>query len=218
MPLLPHNKIRDNPLFIVLAILAFLATISLLSLATSHQIASTWSRDLTNTATAQIKPGTQENGAALARRAKDILRASPNIANVDILPLAHSRDLLRPWLGNVLLPDDLPLPIILHIQIHPNKTLDITGLQNVFTQAGIRADIDTHHRWNKELKAKTRALQMLTLTALVPHPYCHYCSLYFCSSCQSYGKQKAHACVHSNRSPAAIYTEIIERTFCVYKF
>ncbi len=167
MPLLPRDTIKNNPLFIVLAILAFLATLSLLSLTVSHQIAHTWSRNITHTATVQIKPDTQENGATLANSAEEILRIVPNIANVKILPPAYSQDLLRPWLGNIALPEDLPLPILIHIQIHPNQTLDIAALQNTFTQAGIRADIDTHHRWNKELKDKTRALQILTIIAMI---------------------------------------------------
>lgn len=166
--LLPADKPRDNPLFIVLAILAFLATLSLLSLKVSYQAAGHWSANLNETATVQIKPDATSDEAALvqmAQSAKDILLKSPNISGVDILPKAHSQALLRPWLGDAPLPDDLPLPTLLHVQLRPGQTLDVARLSSAFTAANLRVDIDNHAHWTKDLNRRARAAQLLAVFA-----------------------------------------------------
>lgn len=163
-PLLPKDNARSNPLFIILAILAFLACLSLLSFKTGHVAASQWRADLKQTATLQIKPGEGFNNDKVLR-AEEILLASPNISSVKILSQDASKDLLKPWLGEVALPDDLPLPILMHIQVRTGKTINTNALRDKLIQAGIDADIDDHTQWAKALNTKVRAFQLLALLA-----------------------------------------------------
>lgn len=158
--LLPNDKARNSPLFVILAILAFLACLCLLSFKTSHIATNKWQADLKETATIQIKPGPDFNTAQIAK-AQEILLASPNISAVEVLPQDASKELLKPWLGDVVLPDDLPLPILLNVQLRPGKTLNTQGLKSALEQAGIIADIDNHAQWAKTLNAKVKAFQLL---------------------------------------------------------
>lgn len=166
-PLLPADRTKDNPLFIVLAILAFLATLSLLSVKASYQISNHWSAGLHETATIQIKPTADIDITAVSQTAKNILLNAPSVKDVEILPQSHSKDLLRPWLGDAALPDDLPLPVLLHVQLHTGQALNMSALKTAFQTANIRADIDNHSQWTKELHARARTVRFLALLAFV---------------------------------------------------
>lgn len=164
--LLPSGKAKHNPLFIILAILAFLACFSMLSFKTARVAAAHWRADLKESATLQIKPGANFN-VETPSTAKKILLASPNTLSVDILPQDASKELLKPWLGNVTLPDDLPLPILLHITLRPGKALDVQALTTALKLANINADIDDHTQWTKALRTKVRTFQLLALLAFL---------------------------------------------------
>ena len=162
--LLPTDTAADRPLFVVLAILAFLASLTLLSVKTSYQAAEQWGVDLKETATIQIKP-TSTSGTA--QQAKSILETLPFIQNAEILSKEYSKELLKPWLGEAPLPDDLPLPILLHVQLRKGQALDIESMQSQLALAGIEADIDDHSYWSKDLQKGTRAVQTLSSFALI---------------------------------------------------
>lgn len=168
-PLLPADRAKDNPLFVVLAILAFLATLSLLSVKASYQSTAHWSAGLNETATIQIIPHEGQNKGvnheALLQTARALIIDAPSVADVDILPRSHAKALLRPWLGDAVLPDDLPLPILLHVQLHTGQTLNVTRLSETFKAANIRANIDNHTQWTKELNARARTVRILALLA-----------------------------------------------------
>ncbi len=165
-PLLPRDRARNNPLFIILAILAFLACLSLLAFKTAHTSMGQWQTDLQQTATVQIKQSSDFNSDHITA-AQNILMASPDILAADILSQEASRELLKPWLGDVALPADLPLPILINIDIQTGRALNIKALKAQLAEAGIDADIDDHSQWTKALNTKVRAFQLLALLASV---------------------------------------------------
>jgi len=165
-PLLPKDKAGDRPLFMVMAILAFLATLTLLAVKTSYQMSARWGTDLENTMTVQIKPDVNMDTEQSVEIAHSILQKFSSVERIEKIPEANSRALLEPWLGTADLPADLPLPILLDITLKPGEAIDKQKLGAAFTQAGLRADIDDHGRWRKELRRSTRTARTLALLAL----------------------------------------------------
>ncbi len=164
--LLPADKKNDRPLFMVLVILAFLATMTLLAVKNGYETAAGWRTQLGASATVQIKPGINSDDAALAAQARQILLTQDEIAGADILSQDRSKALLKPWLGDTELPDDLPLPILIDVTLKPGQTLNVNTLSAVLNKAGINADIDNHMQWSQDIKRSSRALQALSLLAL----------------------------------------------------
>ncbi|MCF6221119.1 MAG: hypothetical protein L3J65_08405 [Robiginitomaculum sp.] len=162
-PLLSQNKKDARPLFMVLVILAFLATLTLLAVASGYRAAAGWHDNLDGTVTVQIKPN--EN-TKQAEQAKTILSELPSVATVTILPSEHSKKLLQPWLGDAPLPDDLPLPVLLDVKLKTKQELNIKHVTSLLSAAGIRADIDDHSQWDEEIKRTTGAARVLSLLAL----------------------------------------------------
>ena len=165
-PLLPKDKKGDRQLFIVMAILAFLATLTLLAVKTSYQMSARWSAELEHTMSIQIKQDAQADPAQSAAAAQGLLLQLSGVDHVEILPEARSRALLEPWLGSVDLPADLPLPILLDVRLKPGHSVDVQALSAAFAQAGLRVDIDDHSRWQKEIQRSTRTVRILALLAL----------------------------------------------------
>lgn len=168
-PILPYNKKNDRPLFMVLVILAFLATLTLLATASGYRAAAGWSSNLQGKLTVQIKPSTEiadSENPGEAERAKTILAELDPVAFVTILPPEYSKSLLEPWLRDVSLPDDLPLPILLDVQLKEGQSLDTKQAVSMLSAAGIRVDIDDHSQWDKEIKRTTSAARILSYLAL----------------------------------------------------
>ncbi len=170
--ILPYDKKNDRPLFMVLVILAFLATITLLATASGYRAAVGWQENLQGKLTVQIKPTISgadkitHNTADKAERAKIILAELDQVKTVTILPDEHSKALLEPWLGDASIPDDLPLPILLDVQLNSSQNLEVKQAAILLAEAGIRADIDDHSQWNKEIKRTTSAALLLSYLAL----------------------------------------------------
>lgn len=166
-PLLPHNKKDDRPLFMVLVILSFLAALTLLTVASGQRSAAGWHDNLAGTVTVQIKPGnTAGEDEDEVEQAKTLLTTLPAIRTVTVLPPAHSKELLKPWLGDAPLPDDLPLPILLDVKLEAEQSLDIVQTIALLSAAGIRADIDDHSQWDKQINRTVGAARLLSFLAL----------------------------------------------------
>ncbi|MBL4854626.1 MAG: hypothetical protein JKY25_10360 [Robiginitomaculum sp.] len=170
--LLPDNKKTDRPLFMVFAILAFLATLTLLASAAGYRASADWRSDLAESITVQVKPRAELNRGPNGEPsdpaiARNILLQLSAVKSVTILPPERSQELLEPWLGDTPLPDDLPLPTLLDVRLHAGQILDSQQADAALLAANIRADIDDHRQWDREIKRTTRAAQTISLTALV---------------------------------------------------
>ena len=168
-PILPYNKKDDRPLFMVLVILAFLATLTLLATASGYRAAAGWHNSLQGKLTVQIKPSAEiidSKNLNEADRAKAILVKLEPVALVTILPPEQSKALLQPWLGDAPLPDDLPLPILLDVQLNSGQLLDTKQVTALLSAAGIRVDIDDHSQWDAEIKRTTDAAKILSYLVL----------------------------------------------------
>jgi len=63
----------------------------------------------------------------------DVLRPALPNSTVDLLSEEKSNELIKPWLGNMDLPDDLPLPVLISIEsggsdmISPQRHKQVTA-------------------------------------------------------------------------------------------
>ncbi len=162
--LLPRRSKQDGALFFVIAIIIFLACISALITRAAFVSAANWRADLNGAMTVQIKE-TKDQGTKVDRAAA-LLRAMPGVSGVAVYDRAHAAALLEPWLGKGNIPDDLPLPIILAIQLNPKAPADKEAITFALNASDIRAEVDDHRRWSAEMNNAARFLQIFLLTAL----------------------------------------------------
>jgi len=168
--LLPPDSGRDTPLFIVAAILVFLACIAALGARGAWVASEKWTTDLETSLTIQIRPMEDRDSEADAMAAADIARTIPGIQNAIARDRLYAEDLLAPWLGQDNLPDDLPLPLMVDIEVETGMPSPVDALQSALETSGLPASIDDQGRWLGAVReaadsAKTLALALLALLA-----------------------------------------------------
>lgn len=149
-PLLPPRPEQGRSMLIVLAVMALLAALSLLFARGADRLDTRWTAQLNQSATAQVLVGSEALRDAQMERAEAVLREWLPGAKISALSPADARELLDPWLGDTVLPDDLPVPGL--IEIRAKDDLPVLQLGDAFTEAGLRVILDDHSRFSADLQ------------------------------------------------------------------
>lgn len=164
-PILPDRWQDERPLFFVLMIMVFLACICAIAAHSSYRAAHQWGADLRGSATVQIHAGEGEDAAALQAAVILLAKEHPGIRKTRALTDDESRALLEPWLGSIGLPESLPVPALVDLELAPNA--DLEGFSSTLSQRGITAEIDDHQRWGRDIDRAIRAVQILATLSLI---------------------------------------------------
>jgi cell division transport system permease protein len=150
-PLLPLADGRDRALAFVVATLCFLACITVFCLLASGRAAAGWGRELSASATVQIRPKAGDTGSDAAARAAEALAGVKGVSEAQALDRAAAEKLLEPWLGKGNIPDDLPIPHLVTVELDPKAPAKLADLNAALTQAGIDGVVDDHSHWLKDV-------------------------------------------------------------------
>lgn len=164
--LLPPDTGRDRPLFLVAAILVFLACIAALGARGAWQAADQWTLELESSVTIQVRPVETRDVEADARQAAEIAAAVEGVTSANAHDRSHAERLLAPWLGEENLPDDLPLPLLVEVTLEPGQSAMIEPLQAALDEAGLAATVDDHSRWISAVRRAAQSARMLGLSLL----------------------------------------------------
>jgi cell division transport system permease protein len=164
--LLPPDGGRDRPLFVVAAILVFLACIAALGARGAWLQAQRWTSDLESSITIQIRPVPEREPQADAEEAARIAMTLPGIIGAIAHDRAHAEALLAPWLGEGNLPADLPLPLIVEVELDPVQPAPGGALQAALDAAGLTASVDDNSRWAGAVRRAARTAQTLGLAMM----------------------------------------------------
>ncbi len=136
---------------VVIAIMAFLAALSLCAVLIAQRTAQDWRRGLAGKLTVQVLPparGPVE--PALAREtaaAVQVLKTTRGIFSVHELSEAKTERLVEPWLGKGALVADLPLPRLIDASVVPGRHVDLVALRHRLKTAAPDGYVDDHRHW-----------------------------------------------------------------------
>lgn len=159
MPLLPRRASEERPLFVILTAMAFLAGLTLLIFLIGMRASQSWQNELSRTVTVQILHDGSQNVESLSGKAKAIVKQVFPNSQVGIMDAQEARGLLSPWIGDLELPADIPLPIVIKVDRKTKGLAGIAGLQQAMVDAGLNADIDDHSVWSQNIRRTWRAVQ-----------------------------------------------------------
>src|SRR5436190_17490730 len=100
--LVPENTIAGNALTAVVAIMSFLACLTLGSVTLVRDAARDWQSDILREITIQVLPTDGVDLTAEAGKAAALVKAVRGVASVRVLDDKESARLLEPWLGSGL--------------------------------------------------------------------------------------------------------------------
>src|SRR5207302_1614383 len=156
-PIVPRQSIAGRALVAVVAIMAFLASLTTGAVMLVLASAAEWQSDVAREMTIQIRPAPGRDIEAEVRKAIDVARAVPGIAEVRPYSTAESARLLEPWLGTGLALDALPVPRIIVLRVAPGERPDLAALRTALAARVAGASIDDHRGWVDRMRAMASA-------------------------------------------------------------
>lgn len=166
-PIVPSATVTGRALIAVIAIMTFLAGITIGAVSAVSNVAAEWTADIAREVTIEIKPGDGLDIEAALAKAVERAKATPGVADAQALDPAATSKLLEPWLGTGLDLANLPVPRLV--------TVTLAGTADAQTLPALRADLaqqvpsatlDDHRVWAERLATTTRTAMAIGLAVL----------------------------------------------------
>jgi cell division transport system permease protein len=156
-PIVPKTTIAARALTTVIAIMTFLASITIGAVMLLRSAAGDWQADLAREVTIQVRPLSGRDIEADVAKAAAIAGGVRGVASVRPYSRQESSQLLQPWLGGLTL-DDLPVPRIIAVAIAPGQSPDLARLRATLAQQVPPATLDDHREFVDHMRAVTRMM------------------------------------------------------------
>lgn len=173
-PIVPPSTVAGRALTIVIAIMSFLACLTVGAVTVVRDAAHDWQNDISREVTIQIRPVDGVDMVKQIDKAVELTQAYPGVGTVRALSDAETRGLLEPWLGSGLDLDTLPVPRLIRIELDDPVNVDLTALRLQIQRELTGASLDDHSAWTRRLTSMARTMAFggililaLVLTALV---------------------------------------------------
>jgi cell division transport system permease protein len=166
-PIVPKHSIAGRALVAVVAIMAFLASLTTGSVMLVRSAAVAWQSDVASEITIQVRPMEGRDIETETRRAVEIARNWPGLGGVRPYTKEESARLLEPWLGSGLSLDDLPVPRIIVVRRPPGASADLSALRRALTEQVAGATLDDHRAWTDRMRAMANVSVLAGLGILI---------------------------------------------------
>jgi cell division transport system permease protein len=150
-PIVPLGSVAGRALVAVIAIMTFLAALTIGAVDLVRGAAQSWESEVAREITVQIRPLEGRDIEDAVRRATEIARATPGIAGVRAYTRAEAAQLLEPWLGTGLDLAELPVPRLIELDVGGGSA-DLAGLRARLERDVPGASVDDHRRWVERLR------------------------------------------------------------------
>jgi cell division transport system permease protein len=151
--IVPKATIAGHALIAVIAIMTFLASITIGGVMLLRAAAGDWQADLAREVTIQVRPVAGRDLEADTA----IAGAVSGIASVRPYSKQESTQLLQPWLGGLAL-DELPVPRIVAVAIAPGGSPDLEKLRGDLVEQVPPASLDDHREFVDHMRVMTRTI------------------------------------------------------------
>ena len=164
--LIPENTVAGNALTIVVAIMCFLACLTLGAVTLVREASRDWQGDILREVTIQVRPVEGRDTDAEADKAASVVRLSPGIASAEPVSRAESEALLEPWLGTGLDLSDLPVPRLIVVRIADPAQVDLADLARRLQAEVPGASLDDHRAWTSRIETMADATVLVGVAIL----------------------------------------------------
>ncbi|WP_350335498.1 cell division protein FtsX [Coralliovum pocilloporae] len=167
--IVPSASISGSALLVVIAIMSFLAALTVGAVAIVQTAVQDWQNDVAREITVQLKPVVGRDIEKELTKAIAIASSTRGVGGVRALSEEESKALLSPWLGNNVDLADLPVPRLIVVELSDPLGADLEGLGKRLSEEITGAQMDDHRVWAERLQAMagTTAAGGLAVLALV---------------------------------------------------
>ncbi|WP_416186646.1 cell division protein FtsX [Fulvimarina sp. 2208YS6-2-32] len=165
-PIVPPGNVAGRALVITVAIMTFLASLTVGAVTLVSETASEWQNDIASEITVQIIPRDDLDMDAALAAVEEIAGRTPGVTSAARLTDAATSRLLEPWLGAGLELGELPVPRLVIIAIDGEAPPDFDALRQELEDKVPQAELDDHRAWVSRLVSMANAM-ILTGTGVL---------------------------------------------------
>lgn len=152
-PLVPRSSISGRALVAVVAIMTFLASLTMGAAVLVINSAGEWQSQISREVTIQVIPAPGRDLDATVNKAVSVARAVSGIVDVRPYSKEESAKLLEPWLGSGLSLSELPVPRLIVVKVAPDAAPDLAQLRRILADRVPGAILDDHRGWIERMRA-----------------------------------------------------------------
>jgi cell division transport system permease protein len=156
-PIVPQATISGRALVGVVAIMTFLASLTIGAVMLVRSAANEWQADVAREVTIQIRAAAGRDLETEVAKTVAIARAIPGVAEVRPYSKDETMRLLEPWLGSGLQFEDLPIPRIIVVRITGGGAPDLAQLRQSLSEQVPGASLDDHRGFVARMRAMSGA-------------------------------------------------------------
>jgi cell division transport system permease protein len=164
--IVPADSISGRALLAVIAIMTFLAALTLGAVVLVRSAAGEWQSAVAREVTIQVRPSEQRDIEADVRAAAALASGTAGVAAARAYSKEESASLLEPWIGSGLSLNDLPIPRMIVVRVAPGETPDLAALRQKLTAQIPGATLDDHRGWVERMRAMSRNASLAGLAVL----------------------------------------------------
>jgi len=165
-PIVPRASMQGRALVAVVAIMAFLASMTTGAVLLVRASAAEWQSDVSSEITVQVRPLPGRDIERDISAVTEAVRTAPGILDVHPFTAEESAKLLEPWLGTGLSLDELPVPRMIVARVRPGEGIDLANLRQRVAKAAPTASVDDHRAWIERMRTMTGATVAAGLAVL----------------------------------------------------
>jgi cell division transport system permease protein len=165
-PIVPEGNLAGSALMFVIAIMTFLASLTIGAVSIVRDTATTWQSQISREATIQIRPAQDLDMDAALETARGIAAEFAGVGDARIVSPDDTKRLLEPWLGTDFDMASLPVPRLVIVTIDPSAPPDFSKLRAEVTAQVPSAAVDDHRNWVDRLVKMARTMVFLGVGVL----------------------------------------------------
>ena len=156
-PIVPRGQIAGAALGFVIAIMTFLASLTLGGVLLVADTARGWQSEIAREVTVQLRPLEERDMEADLQTVRRMALAVDGIDRVTVLGEEATSALLAPWLGSALDLETLPVPRLMMLGIDTASPPDLTAFRDRLEAQVPGAVLDDHRAWVERLSGMASA-------------------------------------------------------------
>ncbi|MBP0615154.1 cell division protein FtsX [Jiella mangrovi] len=164
--IVPAGNVAGRALTTVIAIMTFLAALTVGTVSLVSDTASRWQNDISDEVTVQVKPAEGIDMPTALETARQIALQTPGVTGASILDQAATSRLLEPWLGDNIDFDALPVPRLVIVSIDTNDPPNFAFMREELKEAVPEAELDDHRAWVSRLVTMARTVVLIGVFVL----------------------------------------------------
>ena len=166
--IIPKSAAPLRTLTAVMAVMCFLAVLAVGAMLLINRAVAQWASGLASEVTVQLPQLSTRDMDQDLERLTQIISGLAGIKGVTVLDRKEGEKLVAPWIGEDGL-DALPIPRLMRVMVDDKQPPDFAAMEKAIEAAVPTARLDTHRRWEAELRRMASTLDLALVTDTGAH-------------------------------------------------